>query len=114
MTADPISDYLFFRRNATGLPLSPYEQMFYWYYLPALAYTVILAAAIILKASGRISPQTFNLIIVAFVGIATIYSVRLLGVTAEVVFLMAVPFILLIYVLFYETVIKTRKGRINL
>lgn len=108
-TQDIISDYLFFGRSQEGA-FSPIEAILYWYYTPALVYFIFLSLAIVFALTKIISPITFSYILCFFAGIGFFLSLKKLGINPIVFFLLAIPFLLLIFVLYYSMTIKV-KGR---
>jgi len=104
LTADPVSDLLFFYRSSQGA-LSPVEQVFYWYYLPALVYASLFCLAVVFMFAGG-KARDFSLLIVAFAGVSLILSLRVLGANPLIFIMLLIPLIALAYVLTHTTVLK--------
>lgn len=112
LTADPISDALFFWRSSRG-PLSPVEQVLYWYFLPACVYTAILILAFLtMKLGGKAA--SFAVIIVCFAGFSLILSWRILGGSYTILLLLAIPFIAFAYILFRRSTVRIGKHKVSL
>jgi hypothetical protein len=102
ITADPISDWLFFRRTASGEPLTPFESVFYWYYLPALVYAVLFVFAYFLIKKGIVTPRVYVYIILFLAGIGTMKSMEDFGYNPQVSILLLIPFALLVFILLFR------------
>jgi hypothetical protein len=102
VTADVISDYLFFHRVASGQPLSPTESVIYWYYLPALVYTGLFVAAFILMKTHTITARQFAYLIVFLAAAGTVKAWLELGGDGTILLLLTVPLLLLAFAIFYR------------
>jgi len=105
LTADPISDLLFFARSSGG-PLSPMEQVIYWYFYPALVYAGLLGLAVIVMQTKTMKPQSFKYAIVIFAGISLALSWKFLGGNPIILIMLLVPFIALVYILNRKITLK--------
>ncbi len=106
ITADPFSDFIFFWRESTGIPMSPEEQLFYWYYVPGIIYAILFVAAILVMMIARVKAVHFAIVIGILAAMSLVISLRFLGTTIGIIFLLVIPLILLIYILFFETSFK--------
>jgi hypothetical protein len=102
LTADPISDLLFFKRSSQGA-LTPNEQVVYWYYVPAAVYLALLVLALFLSRGRTMQAKSFAFLIIGFAGFSLIFSWQTLGATPIILVLLLFPFILLSYMLLYRT-----------
>ena len=99
ITADPISDWLFFKRASQGSIEGP-EAVFYWYYLPALVYGGLLVLTILCYKFKIMGAQALSYFIVFLAAWGTINSVKTLGGGSQVALMLLVPFGLLAVFLF--------------
>lgn len=106
MTADPISDTVYF--YASKNPMTPVEAIILWYYLPGLVYAILLVAAVLLRSQKKMSASMFRFLLVFMVGVGTLFSLRALGFSPIVLLLVVLPFVLLSYLLYYSVTIRTK------
>jgi hypothetical protein len=111
LTADPLSDMLFFIRSSSGVPLSPIEQVFYWSYLPSIIYALLAVVATIFAVLyyKKVKPIWFIIVVLLLTGISTLISMFILGITPTIVIMMIIPFAALMFITFYEFVFKHGK-----
>lgn len=102
ITADPISDFLFFRRVSSGVPLSPIESILYWYYLPALIYASLFILAYFLMKKGIIKARHFVYALLFLAGIGTMKSIQGFGYEKAASFLLLLPLIFLFFILLFK------------
>jgi hypothetical protein len=98
LTSDPISDTSFFYANSQGA-LNPYQELWYWYYLPFLVYAGMFLAALLMRHFKLMSPQTFTLSLILLTGIGTAVSLSILGFHTWIAILVILPFVLFAYIL---------------
>ena len=101
-TSDVISDYLFFHRVSSAQPLSPTESVIYWYYIPALVYTMLFVAAFILMKNHVITARHFVYLLLFLAGIGTIKSYEELGGDKTILLLLLIPFLLFAFILLFR------------
>jgi hypothetical protein len=101
-TADPISDWLFFKRVSTGQPLEPVESILYWYYLPALVYTCFFVLAYILMRKRVLKAKHFVYFILFLAGLGMWKSLEGFGYSKITILLLMLPFLLLTFVLLFK------------
>ena len=104
LTSDPLSDTLFFWRSSQG-PLTPMEQVLYWYFLPACIYTFIFVLAFFIMCAGG-KAKDFTFIIIAFAGMSLALSWKILGGSIYILLMLLIPLIALAYVLTHRTLVK--------
>ena len=114
MTADPISDLLFFWRSSLGTELSPVEQVFYWYYLPGMVDAAILLGAVLIARVNNAKPEVYAIIIAIFGGVSLVFSLGILGISPIVIILLTIPFLVLVFILFFKTSIGKGCSRVEL
>jgi len=102
ITADPISDFLFFKRVSTQQSLSLIESILYWYYLPALVYFIFFIAAFILMKKEIIKPRHFIYALIFLAGIGVMETMKSFGYSFEIFLLLMIPFLLLIFALLFK------------
>jgi len=113
LTADPLSDLIFFYRSSIGA-LTPTEQVFYWYYLPAIVYATLFLIALTIAYATKASANIFKYIIIIFAGVSLVFSLTILGFTFIIVLLLLIPFILLVFIMYKKTIIKNKKTNIEI
>ncbi|MEM3507464.1 MAG: hypothetical protein QXT31_07435 [Candidatus Bathyarchaeia archaeon] len=109
LTADPISDFLFFFRSSQG-PLSPLEQVIYWYFLPASIYFILFLSALLL--SKKMKAADFRVILLFFAGVSLVLSWKYLKFDPIVLILLFIPFFLLFFVLFFKGIFIYKRKKI--
>lgn len=114
ITADPLSDLIFFWRESTGIPMNPTEQIIYWYYIPALMYFILFFTTFMFYATGKVKANVFKWVIIFFAGISMIFSLRMLGFNIWTFLLLLIPLTLLIYILSAKTTVQGRKHRVTI
>lgn len=62
-TSSP-TDFIYFLRMNSGKPLTPFEQVFYWYILLFIYYSVILFIIIIAFKSKRVNPSSIMYLLI--------------------------------------------------
>jgi hypothetical protein len=102
ITADPISDVLFFLRVSSGKPLSPLESVWYWYYLPALVYLGFLIAAYIAYRAHLMRPRVFIYLLLFLAGLGAWKSLMAFGFDRTLALLLFMPVVLLALGLLYR------------
>jgi hypothetical protein len=107
LTSDILSDVLFFKRAEQGA-FTPIESVVYWYYIPATMYFLFLILAIVLSYSG-FKAKYFAILLSVFAGIGFVWSLKVLGVSPIIVFLLIIPLVMLVFVL--HNVIQVEIGR---
>jgi hypothetical protein len=107
LTSDILSDVLFFKRAEQGA-FTPLESVVYWYYIPATVYFIFLILAIGLSYLG-FKAKYFTILLSIFAGIGFVWSLKILGVSPIIVFLLLIPLIMLVFVL--HNVIQVEIGR---
>jgi hypothetical protein len=113
-TADPISDMLFFLRSSKPQPLSPIEQVVYWYFLPAAVYATFLLIAFLFMRFKFTTASSFVMVIMILAGIGTLISWKALGGNPLILLMLLIPLTLLVYVLTHKTVVKVRRSVVTL
>jgi len=116
ITADPISDMLFFLRSQIGTPLSSAEQAFYWYYAPTLVHLLFLAGAIICAVllAKRVKPIWYADGFLVFAVIGAIINMFILGPSLTIIIMLAVPIAALVLMLFFTFTFTHKKRRFRL
>ena len=112
ISADPLSDTIFFWRESTGIPMTHVEQVFYWYYLPAIVYASFFIISIMVMYYSKMSAKTYIYVIFVFAGVSLVFSLFILGFDPIIVLLLIVPLLSLVMFVFYEFVIKVKNKKI--
>lgn len=60
-----LADYLYFRRQAVPIPLTPFEQAWYYVILPGILYSALVVAAFTFGRSRRFHPVWFMYFFIA-------------------------------------------------
>lgn len=110
--AEPISDFIFFTRESTGVPLSPEEQVFYWYYLSTSVDIMIFTIGFFFMRSGRLSASTFRYSLIGFALISIFLSLIILNkenVSIGASLLLVAPNVAYAFVLYYAVRFKVEK-----
>ena len=102
LTADPISDYLFFKRESSNVPFQPWEAVFYWYYLPGLVYMALLVLAVVLWRTKTVSARVFIYFLLFLAGLGFIFSVKTLGGDQLSTVMLILPVVLLAFTLLFR------------
>ena len=114
LTADPISDYLFFSRASEGTPMSPFEQVMYWYFIPAGVYLGLLLFALFVSGRGMMRASDFTLVMVAFAGVSLFLSWRKLGGSLSILVLLSIPLVALVLSLTHKLTFKSGRRKVSL
>ncbi len=112
--AEPISDFIFFMREQTGLPLTPEEQVLYWYYLSTSVDLGIFFVAFISMEMQWVSPSTFRYALIIFALTSIVLSLRVLNMgtfSLGASLLLIAPNIVYVFVLYYAVSFKIGRKR---
>lgn len=110
LTSDPLSDFIFFLRSSQG-PLSPQEQVIYWYYIPALVYFGFFLIVLVVMSFTKAKPDTIKYTFIIFAGVSTVFSLFVLGFDPLAVILLIFPVAALAYMMMYVTIFRRRNGK---
>jgi len=107
--AEPISDFIFFMREQSGLPLSPEEQVLYWYYLSTSVDIGIFLVAFMAMKLQWVSPSTFRYALIIFALTSIVLSLRVLNMgsfSLGASLLLIAPNVVYVFVLYYAVSFK--------
>ena len=103
IAGEPISNFLFYMRLSTGVPLTSVEQIFYNNYLPFIVYAIIFGTVVLLASFTKLKPMYFMYFFVGYAAAAMFMAYYVMKFDIIAMILLTVPFLVIIYMIFWQT-----------